>query len=1381
MIKFLKRGFRKRSIAGFVEWLDDQYVSGWALSLKNKPLSLVLRVGTESYPLEPRWFNRPDVSATQRGSNPNPGFSCTLDAIVSSSVKKAYALGITPVLLVNNKPLPLVESVRVQWQTVLLKFTPLDRKIGLDSRLGPMEGGLLHWGHFSITGWIATQACDLGKLSLRSNGVGVPCVLGHTDARITRSESGLIEEHFTLEIPAGVWAHCGEEKSVKLDLCYEGIPLEGSSLELNQEQVLVWAEAITQMPPGAEKDYLSGLALEHLREAQCAKALPYPVISRLGERFDPQKLWSFLRAKPGHLSQEDPVRESDSTLQLWKAMRVLNKKRLASRNAGVVEHIKCVLTEQEMNDEVRCWFLNLGIQLTCESGEFADLVPLLDMKAVTQMAYSDSAEAITLAIPALVHDNRIEEAGQALARLKDFCYKGWFHSYCIHFATQQVLIKSRNGQVRRAAAEKYRYAFLEFIEALRQDWFLRLHDLQLTRVAVLLLEDFENQPKWAVKDTCAVVLRCYGLSPAFWERVKDNNAILKQSQIKEGLLMWDVIHSSLEQWAAMNDHADLNHLIQAIAEPILWFMRKGNVDAEYMLREGLLNARLAHDSSSPIHGSHLLDALLDSDSCESIRFMANPFSLLVQPDHILQGKEESISEEIRLLNDCQHNPNFLLQKHTAELLLSVANALTQNRDKASSANLIVEAQRYLSHLSQEELGGSLALDLAMSLYEILEADEHWAGAIHEWGASISAWITDNLNDDHSPAPPPAPLVAAANKIIHSAESSFTGIKALPEVKSLLQAASQWPVEVESSPYSNSTPIRTHGPHGDTLVLILPSEGKSPQRKAIRETWLKELKRHGVAYYFVKSGSECMLKEATVEIDPEIDPQLGNNLLLSALLWVYRKTPFAYVIIVKDNVYLNVEALFEGINYRKHHFYGQYLNATIPGALSPNLAICDKSPRHRVAIDSDLAFSLSRYSLACLKKATQSYQGRRLIRGAPPPDGKLMANLLYDYGIEPSNEDYLGFKWATPTLHSIPFPEDPNTFLPNKLCPAASVRVSSPAECYTLNELRHTHELLPKKIWPTCYPVKLAHNSNQLTLLTETYRAQALVNEPAAVVMAVRNEMSIIHHFLDYYRNLGIRAFYIADNGSDDGTREYLYEQPDVLLLSADTEYRKSHYGVTWQQAILGNFCLGKWVIVADADEFLVYPDSEKVSFLEYTRKIEAVHANGLFVHMIDMYPEGDLDDACFETTCPFEAAPYFDSDAQIELAFGGGHYSNSRNMVNGLRHRIAPNRINAYVSQKYAVFKYMPWVRLTEGIHYAANIKVAQEAACFAHFKYHSGFKQKVLNEIKRGQHFNGAEEYRRYASMLAEGKGGFGGNHSQKYINSSSFKPFYQFNLHDG
>ena len=80
-------------------------------------------------------------------------------------------------------------------------------------------------------------------------------------------------------------------------------------------------------------------------------------------------------------------------------------------------------------------------------------------------------------------------------------------------------------------------------------------------------------------------------------------------------------------------------------------------------------------------------------------------------------------------------------------------------------------------------------------------------------------------------------------------------------------------------------------------------------------------------------------------------------------------------------------------------------------------------------------------------------------------------------------------------------------------------------------------------------------------------------------------------------------------------------------------------------------------------------------------------------------------------------------------------------------------------------------MKFSEGLHDSDGVKVADKPVFFAHFKYHSGFKEKSLIEIERGQHYNNAIEYRQYLSLLAETEGDlFSETRSIKYVNLRSF-----------
>ncbi len=62
-------------------------------------------------------------------------------------------------------------------------------------------------------------------------------------------------------------------------------------------------------------------------------------------------------------------------------------------------------------------------------------------------------------------------------------------------------------------------------------------------------------------------------------------------------------------------------------------------------------------------------------------------------------------------------------------------------------------------------------------------------------------------------------------------------------------------------------------------------------------------------------------------------------------------------------------------------------------------------------------------------------------------------------------------------------------------------------------------------------------------------------------------------------------------------------------------------------------------------------------------------------------------------------------------------------------------------------------MRLSDGLHYVAEANVSPRALLFGHFKYNAAFRAKAVAEVARGQHFNNAEEYRKYLDLISEGR----------------------------
>ncbi|MEO6299673.1 MAG: glycosyltransferase family 2 protein [Paracoccaceae bacterium] len=164
-------------------------------------------------------------------------------------------------------------------------------------------------------------------------------------------------------------------------------------------------------------------------------------------------------------------------------------------------------------------------------------------------------------------------------------------------------------------------------------------------------------------------------------------------------------------------------------------------------------------------------------------------------------------------------------------------------------------------------------------------------------------------------------------------------------------------------------------------------------------------------------------------------------------------------------------------------------------------------------------------------------------------------------------------------------------------------------------------------------------------VTAVHDRTAMIGADAILgFMTVRNERLRLPHFLDHHRKLGVDHFLIVDNLSQDGTREWLQEQPDVSLWSTQAGYRQSRFGLDWITPLQRRYGHGHWCLTLDADEILVYPYWETRNLRALTQHLRAEGRQSFGAMMLDMYPKGPLE--VQEYTAgqdPITVLPWFDS------------------------------------------------------------------------------------------------------------------------------------------
>ncbi|UWQ18296.1 glycosyltransferase family 2 protein [Jannaschia sp. M317] len=259
---------------------------------------------------------------------------------------------------------------------------------------------------------------------------------------------------------------------------------------------------------------------------------------------------------------------------------------------------------------------------------------------------------------------------------------------------------------------------------------------------------------------------------------------------------------------------------------------------------------------------------------------------------------------------------------------------------------------------------------------------------------------------------------------------------------------------------------------------------------------------------------------------------------------------------------------------------------------------------------------------------------------------------------------------------------------------------------------------------------------------------------------VRNERIRLPYFLDYYRRQGIDHFLFVDNGSKDGTREYLAEQADVSVWTTDDSYNRSAFGVDWLNWLQRRHGARHWCLTVDVDEFFVYPFCDTRPLRALTDWLDASQVRSFGAMLLDMYPKGPVTQHPYrEGQNPFEIASWFDA----------GNYLYERNptywnlwIQGGVRARMffadrpkqapALNKVPlvkwapeyAYVSSTHAL--------LPRGLNQTYDTGGGEKATgVLLHAKFLSLFVDRAAEEAARGEHYRAGTEYRAYASELDE------------------------------
>ncbi len=270
--------------------------------------------------------------------------------------------------------------------------------------------------------------------------------------------------------------------------------------------------------------------------------------------------------------------------------------------------------------------------------------------------------------------------------------------------------------------------------------------------------------------------------------------------------------------------------------------------------------------------------------------------------------------------------------------------------------------------------------------------------------------------------------------------------------------------------------------------------------------------------------------------------------------------------------------------------------------------------------------------------------------------------------------------------------------------------------------------------------------NRLTVRLERLDSRPIPagHQEVRLFLCARNEAVLLPYFFDYYRRLGISRFFVVDNNSTDRTRDLVLQQPDAHLFGASGSYARADFGVAWIRHLLVRYGAARWCVLADADEFLVYPQMERLTVPELCAHLDARGVAGLRCLLLDMYSDRAIRDAVYTPgQAPWEVCPFFDPASHYPRDYFG-----TQRPFGGVRQRVF--QAEACLS-KVPLLKFAPQRFVLPGYHDVWTIRFADLRGVMLHFKFLSTFQEAALREVARGEHWNNAGEYKTYCGVLQQ------------------------------